>query len=132
MDFKNAKFSLNNCQFAGNIGRIDEIKEFGSAKVISFSIAVNKSWKNKAGDWEEKTTWINCKAWNYAAEKVERMQKGQTVFVQAELEVEEWETEGAKRQKAVFNCRSIQAITRPDSDQQSTYSPSADEDDLPF
>jgi single-strand DNA-binding protein len=138
MDFKPQKFSMNNCQFAGNIGRIDEVKEFGSSKVLSFSIAVNKSWKDKQSDeWKEKTTWINCKAWNYAADKVLRMQKGQTIFIQAELEIEEWESEGNKRQKAVFNCREIKALTRPDADSSGGgYSqqtkPSAGEDDLPF
>ena len=134
---KAAKFSYNDCTLAGVIGRIDELKAVGSTQLIEFSVALSKSWKDKTGEWQEKTTWANCKAWGKQAEYISRyMSKGQRVFIKASFDLEEWTTDNVKRQRAVFIVSQINAITKMDSEYAATTSTvtsnDTKEDDLPF
>lgn len=56
---------MNRYSFIGNIGNDAEIRRIDSAarNVINFSVAVGKKWKDKDGEWQEKTTWIRCALW---------------------------------------------------------------------
>ena len=133
---KAANFSYNDCTLAGVIGRIDELKAVGSTQLIEFSVALSKSWKDKQGEWQEKTTWANCKAWGKQAEYISnRMSKGQRVFIKASFDLEEWSTDNGKRQRAVFIVNQINAITKMDSEYAATttvVSQDSNEEDLPF
>ena len=133
---KAANFSYNDCTLAGVIGRIDELKAVGSTQLIEFSVALSKSWKDKQGEWQEKTTWANCKAWGKQAEYISnRMSKGQRVFIKASFDLEEWSTDNGKRQRAVFIVSQINAITKMDSEYAATttvVNKGSNEEDLPF
>ena len=55
---------MNTITVDGNITRDPEIRYNASSTVASFSIASNRSWKNKStGEWEEEATFFNCSAW---------------------------------------------------------------------
>ena len=133
---KAANFSYNDCTLAGVIGRIDELKAVGSTQLIEFSVALSKSWKDKQGEWQEKTTWANCKAWGKQAEYISKyMNKGQRVFIKASFDLEEWSTDNGKRQRAVFIVNQINAITKMDSEyaaSTSTVSQDSNDEDMPF
>ena len=133
---KAANFSYNDCTLAGVIGRIDELKAVGSTQLIEFSVALSKSWKDKSGEWQEKTTWANCKAWGKQAEYISKyMSKGQRVFIKASFDLEEWSTDNGKRQRAVFIVSQINAISKRDSEYAATttvVNKDSNEEDLPF
>lgn len=50
---------LNQCTFTGNLGSI-KTGTTGGHEWISFSIAVDESWKDQAGEWQKKTIWVPC------------------------------------------------------------------------
>lgn len=71
---------LNQCNFIGNIGRI-ETRTTAAGKVCSFSIAVSSKNKDK-----ENTLWMNVSAWQKLAETCEQyLSKGKKVFVSGRL-----------------------------------------------
>lgn len=75
----------------------------GSLAVASFSLATEKSWKDKDDAWQKKTEWHNIKAWRKLAETAgETVKKGSKVFVEGSLETESWEKDGQKHSKTVI------------------------------
>jgi len=55
--------------------------------VCSFGVAVNKRWKDKNGEQQEKTTWFRVSAWREQADYLAKwLTKGRLVCVVGELE----------------------------------------------
>jgi len=96
---------LNQTNFIGNLGKDPETKFFESGKQLTtFSIAVSKSW-TKDGVKREKTTWINIACWEKTAELANRLlKKGSRVWIEGELEHQEWEKNGEKRISTQIVC----------------------------
>ena len=92
----------DNCiTLVGNITDDPELRftPSGSA-VANFTIAVNRRWKNPAGDWEDKLDgFFKCNCWRDMAENVaESLTKGSRVMVVGRLQQRSWDDqEGNKR-----------------------------------
>ena len=66
--------SLNKVMLIGNLGKDPEVRYTTSgAAVASFSVATTEKFKNKSGEWEEKTEWHNVTLWAYEPELAEEM-----------------------------------------------------------
>jgi len=90
----------NLCIFIGNLGKSPEIQTLSSGdKVAKFSLATTESWKDKNGDKQTKTTWINCEVWGKQADTVEKyLEKGSKLYVESKLRIDEIEKDGTKKQ----------------------------------
>ena len=90
--------SVNEVRIIGNLGRDPEIKYTKSNDMVAnFSVATSESWKDKQGEWQEKTEWHRVVAWRWVAEKVEKtLKKGVQVYVEGKLETRKWEDENGK------------------------------------
>lgn len=77
----------NQVQIIGRLGANPEVKQLESGKKMArFSVAVNESYKNKAGEWETKTQWHDVVAWAGAAGIAEKLlAKGQQVTIEGKL-----------------------------------------------
>lgn len=92
---------LNCCMFVGNLGKDAELKygQSGTA-VLTWSVACTTKYKDKAGDWKERTEWVDCVTFGKRAEGLAKLlTKGRTVFVQGELKTDSWEKDGEKKYK---------------------------------
>lgn len=125
----------------GNLVRDVELKYTQAGVAIAnFSLAVNSRYKNKNGEWVEKCSFIDCKAFGRTAEVLaEYTSKGKPVFVEGELEQESWDDKqtGQKRSKLVVKVEVVQLLgSRSDSNQgsshQSEQADSIPDDDIPF
>lgn len=83
---------METCQFIGTVGANPETRTTQSGKkVVSFSIAINKFWRNAQGEKEKSTKWIKCVAWDSTADTLEKyVQKGDRIFVAGEMDVNVW------------------------------------------
>jgi single-strand DNA-binding protein len=100
---------LNQVTLTGNLGKDAEIREVGQKKVASFSIGVTESFKDKEGQWQNKTFWMDCKYWLSDKDtKSANLLKGKSVLVAGRLTQEEWEKDGVKRTKFVLNVQDVQ------------------------
>ncbi len=93
--------SVNQVIMMGNLTRDPELRQTpGGQSVVSFSLALNRSYKDQSGEWQEATDYIDVSAWGPLAERVAQyMTKGRRALVQGRLQSRSWEQEGQKRTK---------------------------------
>lgn len=92
-----ANFDLNKSFIAGRLSADPELKQTqGGTSVCSFSVAVNRSYKEQDGT--RKADFINCVAWREKAEFIcKYFKKGSSIFVVGEIQTRSWEDNGQKR-----------------------------------
>lgn len=58
----------NEHRIRGFLGKDPKFKLLkGDGRKAAFSVATSSSYKNKAGEWLEKTEWHQCEAWDFIA-----------------------------------------------------------------
>lgn len=85
--------NLNSASIIGRITRDPEVKALPSGvQVCSFSMATNRTWKDKEGQKQESTTFHNIVAFGKQAEVIgQYVKKGQLLYVQGRMETRSWE-----------------------------------------
>lgn len=93
--------SLNQVTLMGNLTRDPELRQTPSGQnVCSFSLALNRSYKDASGEWQEATDYIDIVAWGPLGERVSQyLHKGSRTLVQGRMQSRSWEQEGVKRSK---------------------------------
>src|SRR5579863_5928651 len=93
--------SLNQVTLMGNLTRDPELRQTPTGQnVTSFSLALNRSYKDTNGDWQEATDYIDIVCWGPLAERVAQyLSKGRRCLVQGRLQSRSWEQDGQKRSK---------------------------------
>jgi single-strand DNA-binding protein len=93
--------SVNQVILMGNLTRDPELRQTPNGQnVCSFSLALNRSYRNQTGDWQEATDYVDIVAWGPLAERASQyLSKGRRVLVQGRLQSRSWEQEGQKRSK---------------------------------
>ena len=93
--------SLNQVTLMGNLTRDPELRQTPNGQnVTSFSLALNRAYKDSGGEWQEVTDYIDCVCWGPLAERVAQyLSKGRRCLVQGRLQSRSWEQDGNKRSK---------------------------------
>ncbi len=93
--------SLNQVILMGNLTRDPELRQTPTGQnVTSFSLALNRSYKDASGEWQEATDYIDIVCWAALAERVAQyLSKGRRCLVQGRLQSRSWEQDGQKRSK---------------------------------
>jgi len=85
----------------GNLGKDPELSYIPSgAAVAKFSIATSESWKDDAGNTQERTEWHNIVAWRKLAEICgQYLKKGGKVYIEGKMQTRSWDDKntGTKR-----------------------------------
>lgn len=93
--------SFNQAILMGNLTRDPEVRQTPTGQsVCSFSLALNRSYKDASGEWKEVVDFIDVVAWGPLGERVAQyVTKGRPVLVVGRLQSRSWEQEGQKRSK---------------------------------
>jgi single-strand DNA-binding protein len=87
----------------GNLTRDPELRTTPSgANVCSFSVAVNRTYRDAGGEQREEVSYFDCSAWNKLGETIAQYaKKGSAVLVSGRLSQRSWEdkTDGKKRSR---------------------------------
>ena len=85
----------------GNITRDPELITTPSgSQVCSFSVAVNRNYKDSSGESKEDVSFIDCSAWGKAAEIISQYaKKGTGILVSGRLDQRSWEKDGQKHSR---------------------------------
>ena len=87
----------------GNITRDPEMRTTSNgSNVCSFSVAVNRTYRDASGNNQESVSFIDCVAWGRAAEIINQYaKKGTGILVSGRLEQRSWEDKntGQKRSR---------------------------------
>lgn len=83
--------SLNNCCFIGNVGKIETRYLTNGDPVVNLSLACNESYKNKNGEKQEKTEWVNVTMYGKLAEITgEYASKGRQIYISGRMSTRKW------------------------------------------
>jgi len=120
--------SYNRVLLMGHLTRNPELRYTPSGTAVSdLGLAVNESFKNKAGELIEQTCFVDVVVWGRQAETAsEYLHKGSPVFVEGRLQFDQWENkEGEKRSKLRVRADRVQFLgSAPQStDSSSTATP---------
>ena len=85
--------SVNKVILIGNLGKDPEIKSTPSGTpVAKLALATNERYKDKNGEWQDRTEWHNLVAYARGAEIVrDYVKKGAKLFVEGRLTTRSWE-----------------------------------------
>ena len=93
--------SVNKVILLGNVGKDPEIKATASGTVVAtFSIATSERFKDKTGNWQDRTEWHNLVAYQRTAEIIrDYVKKGSKLYVEGRLQTSSWDdkTTGQKK-----------------------------------
>lgn len=138
--------SFNKVILIGNLTRDPEVKTLpkGTA-VCNISMAVNRRWKNEAGDDKEDVYFADCKAFGKQAETIGQwVKKGHPLMIEGRLTREEWDDKktGEKKSATRIMIESFQFLKgrdegaapapRASTAPAAAPKPDLDADDVPF
>lgn len=114
--------SVNKVILIGNLGKDPEVKYTPTGTpVAKFSLATNESYKDKAGQWQERTEWHNIVAWQRLAEIVgEYVKKGSKLYIEGRIQTSSWDDKqtGEKKYKTEIIANELVLLSgrgEPDS-----------------
>lgn len=83
--------SLNNCCFIGNVGKIETRYLTSGDAVVNLSLACNESYKDKNGEKQEKTEWVNVTIYGKLAEITSKyVEKGKQIYISGRMATRKW------------------------------------------
>jgi len=93
--------SLNRVTLIGNLGKDPEIKYTpGGTAVAKITLATNERFKDKAGEWQDRTEWHNVVLWQRLAEIAgEYLKKGSKVYIEGRLQTRSWDDKTTNQKK---------------------------------
>ena len=93
--------SVNKVILIGNLGKDPEIKYTpGGMPVARLTLATNERYKDKEGNWQDRTEWHNLVAFQRTAEIAgEYLKKGRTVYIEGSLRTNSWDDKESGQKK---------------------------------
>lgn len=93
-------YSVNRAELLGRLGKDPEsLSTQGGYQLLKFSMATERSHKDKSGQWQKTTDWHNIVVWGKLAEALgPKLHKGTLVYVEGRMETTQYEgRDGQKR-----------------------------------
>lgn len=106
---------LNKAIIMGNLTRDPEMKALPSGiKVTNFSVATNRTWKDKNGAKQESTDFHNVVVFGRQAEIVQQyMKKGSSIYIEGRMQTRSWDADGGKKYRTEIIADTFQFGPRP-------------------
>jgi single-strand DNA-binding protein len=94
--------SYNRVILMGNLTRDPVLRMLPNSEtpVCDFSLAVNRRWKDGAGETREDVLFIDCAAFGKTGQTIgENLTKGRPVHIEGRLKLDRWDQDGQSRSK---------------------------------
>ncbi|GKS68955.1 single-strand binding protein [Nitrosomonas sp. PY1] len=129
--------SVNKWIGIGNLGKDPETRYMQNGDAVSnISIACSETWKDKNGEKQEKTEWVNVVFYKKLAEIVSQyLNKGSQIYVEGRLETRKWtDKNGIDRYTTQVIASEMRMLGSNQSNKQNNQASrvSNDDDDIPF
>lgn len=105
--------SVNRVILVGTLTRDPQVKMIGADRAVAnFGLAMNRKYKNKAGELVEEATFVDIEAFGKTAEVIgQYLTKGKQCYVEGYLKLDTWEKDGEKRQKLKVVAEAVQFLS---------------------
>jgi single-strand DNA-binding protein len=107
--------NLNKVMLIGNMTRDPQVSVIPStqSQVCDFGLAVNRTWTGQDGVKKEEVTFVDCTCYGKTAEILAKYKKkGDPLFVEGRLKLDQWEKDGAKHYKMRVIVENFQFLNR--------------------
>jgi len=97
--------NINSVILGGNIVADPEIRKIGDKKtpVTTVTIANNRRYQDKDGEWQEVTAFVDVELWSSLAEKIgQQAKKGTPVIIEGTLKQDRWEDKNGNKQSKLL------------------------------
>ena len=95
--------NFNKVILAGNLTRDPELRYTPKGLAIAkIGLAINRTWKNEAGETKEEATFVDVDAFGRTAENIgQYFKKGSPILIEGRLKLDQWDDKqtGQKRSK---------------------------------
>ncbi|HEX3320811.1 MAG TPA: single-stranded DNA-binding protein [Terriglobales bacterium] len=93
--------SVNKVILIGNLGKDPEVKYTPQGTAVAkITLATNERYKDKGGEWQDRTEWHNVVLWQRQAEIAgEYLKKGSKVYVEGRLQTRSWDDKQTNQKK---------------------------------
>ena len=94
--------SYNRVILAGNLTRDPELRYTPKGTAIArIGLAINRTWKNEAGETKEEVTFVDVDAFGRQAEVIAQyMKKGRPLLVEGRLKLDQWEDKNTHQKQS--------------------------------
>ncbi len=101
---------LNKAMLFGNITRDPELRALPSGmNVCNFSVATNRTYKDRDGKKQEQTDFHNVVVFGRQADTVNQyLKKGSSVYVEGRMQTRSWEQNGEKKYRTEVIADTVQ------------------------
>lgn len=101
--------SFNQVVIMGNLTKDPDLRTTpNGGSVCSFSMALNRNYKDTNDEWTEATDYVDVVAWSSLAERTAKyISKGRPVLVHGRLQSRTWEKDGQKHSKVEVVAQEI-------------------------
>jgi single-strand DNA-binding protein len=92
---------VNRVTLVGNLGKDPELKYTPQGTAVAkFTVATGDRFKDKDGNWQDRTEWHNVTAWGRTAEIAsEYLKKGRQVYIEGSLRTHSWDDKQTGQKK---------------------------------
>ena len=109
--------SFNKVILVGNLTRDPELRYTPKGMAIAkIGVAVNRVWRNEAGETKEEVTFVDVDVFGRTAENVgQYMRKGRPILIEGRLRLDQWDDKqtGQKRSKLGVVAETVQFLGSP-------------------
>lgn len=107
--------NINRIMVTGRLTRDPETKYLSSGTAITnLSLAVNRRFQDKNGEWQEETMFLDVETFGKIAERAaETLRKGRPVYVEGRLKQDSWEKDGQKHTKMRISAERVTGFDVP-------------------
>ena len=109
--------SFNKVILVGNLTRDPELRYTPKGMAIAkIGLAVNRTWRNEAGETKEEVTFVDVDVFGRTAENVSQyMRKGSPILIEGRLRLDQWDDKqtGQKRSKLGVVAETVQFLGSP-------------------
>ncbi|MDB6124178.1 MAG: single-stranded DNA-binding protein [Pedosphaera sp.] len=106
--------NFNKVILAGNLTRDPELRYTPKGMAIAkITLAVNRTWRNEAGESKEEVTFVDVDSFGRQAETIgQYLKKGSPLLLEGRLKLDQWDDKqtGQKRSRLGVICESFQFL----------------------
>ena len=106
---------VNKVLLIGNLGQQPELRSTQSGQsVLTLRMATNERYKNRDGEWQDRTEWHSVVVWGKRAEGLNKIVgKGTHLYIEGRLQTRKWEDQqGQTRYTTEVVARDVKLLGR--------------------
>lgn len=119
----------NFCKVRGELAYDPDYKTVGadSTPLCRFKIKTAEEYKDK-----KRVSWVPCVAWRDVADQIGALGKGSRIEIKGGITERTWDKDGVKQYKTEVTANWVDVLWRSEDSDSEDYTPSNDDDSIPF